>query len=259
MTFNTYAKKQKPNILAVDIGNTSAHFAFLRRGVVKQERRISTAALKTKKFKRFISKLPTGRVEAVVIASVVPTSGNFLKKLFQKEYKLKTFLAGKDFQIPIVNRYKNPRQVGVDRLLNALAAYEISKRETIIIDFGTAITFDVVSKKGEYLGGVIAPGIEITLDALFQRTALLPKIKLDHPKNFIGRDTTESIRVGCSVGIGGLCDRVVEAISLKYHLKPAIIATGGYASFISSYCNRIQKISPNLIMHGIYLAYTSRA
>ena len=155
----------------------------------------------------------------------------------------------------IINRYKNPRQVGVDRLVNAAAAFDRYHRDTIVIDFGTAITFDIVSKKGEYLGGVIAPGIEITLEALNQKTALLPKIRLTHPKNLIGRDTAESIRVGCSVGLGGLCDRLVERISRRYHLHPLVIATGGYARFMTRYCKSIQKIDTELTVRGILLSF----
>ena len=110
-------------------------------------------------------------------------------------------------------------------------------------------------KKGDYLGGVIAPGIEISLEALFQKTALLPKIRLAHPEGIIGKDTVESIRAGCSYGIGGLCDRVVDEIKKQLSLRPLVIATGGYAKFMSKYCKRIQKIDPDLVLRGIYYTY----
>ncbi len=254
MTSSIYAGKKR-TIVAVDIGNTSTHLALVSGGVVKKEFRVATQSLKTQNIARLIPKNFIAQAETVVIASVVPPAGIFLKKEIQKKTGLRSLLAGQDFKIPIVNRYKNPRQVGVDRLLNALAAYALAKKEAIVIDFGTAITFDVVSRRGEYLGGVIAPGIEISIDALAQRTALLPKIHLEHPKHFIGRDTVESIRVGCSVGIGGLCDRMIEAISKEQRFSPRVIATGGYATFISKYCNKIQEIDPSLIMKGIFLAY----
>jgi len=161
------------------------------------------------------------------------------------------FVIGKDLSVPIVNRYKNPKQVGIDRLLNAYAGYRLYRRELIIIDFGTAITFDLVSAKGEYLGGIIAPGIEISLEALFQKTALLPKIRLAHPASMIGRNTTESIRVGCTVGIGGLCDRIVERLR-KQHLRHSLVlATGGYAKFMSRYCRSISRIDEDLVLKGI--------
>ena len=177
------------------------------------------------------------------------------KKIVSTKLKLPAFLVGKDIAVPIINRYKNPKQVGVDRLLNAYAGYSLYKRELIIIDFGTAITFDLVSKKGEYLGGIIAPGIEISLEALFQKTALLPKIRLAHPGSLIGRNTVESIRVGCSVGIGGLCDRIVEELRRKELRKPLVIATGGYAHFMRRYCKTVAKIDDQLVLKGIALAY----
>ena len=248
MTSSTYAK----NFLAIDVGNTSIHFALCRGGRFVRHFRIATKDGS----KSAIAAIQKNRAMApAVIASVVPAVGELLKKNIKRKLGLPAYLIGKDITLTIKNKYKNPKQVGVDRLLNAMAAYKEHPGELIIVDFGTAITFDVVSKKGEYLGGVIAPGIEISLDAIFQRPALLPKTKLEHPKDLIGRDTVESIRVGCSVGIGGLCDRVIEEISTRYRMKPYVIATGGYAEFISRYCRYIRKIDPDLIMKGIGLAF----
>jgi len=240
--------------LAVDIGNTSIHFAFRERKAWRRHLSVSSRTPKNI-LRRFLSKHFTGlRDTDVFIASVAPAANALLKEFFAEKPGVRTRFIGDKFPVPIVNRYRNPKQVGVDRLLNALAAYRRLKTELIVIDFGTAITFDVVSRRGEYLGGIIAPGIEISLEALFQKTALLPKIVLKHPKNWIGRDTAESIRVGCSVGIGGLCDRVVEAVSKKYRLKPKVIATGGYARFMKKYCRSIGPIAPDLILDGILLA-----
>ena len=170
---------------------------------------------------------------------------------------LKIVEAGKDFPIPIKNCYRTPRQVGVDRLINPAAAFHQFKKDLIIIDFGTAITFDVVTQKGEYLGGVIAPGIEISLEALYQKTALLPKIRLAHSKNIIGRNTVESIRAGCSFGIAGLCERIVHEIKKQRRIKPLVIATGGYAHFISKYLKIIDHVEPNLTLNGIRLCMSS--
>lgn len=236
-------------LLAVDIGNTSIHFALYDRRW-KKHFFIPTKA-KKKALKYLLeSKKGVWRGAEVAIASVVPAKTAALEKVFKK-LGAKPRVIGRDIKVPIRNLYRNPRQVGVDRLLNAVAAYKRVKRELIAIDFGTAITFDVVGRKGEYLGGVIAPGIEISLDALFKKTALLPRTRLAHPKNWIGKDTEESIRVGCSVGIGGLCDRTVEAISGKYRLKPVVLATGGYASFMKRYCRSVQRVVPDLILEGI--------
>lgn len=239
--------------LAIDVGNTSIHFAFYEKRAWRRHLSVSSRASRNV-LRSFLSKHFAGlRDTNIFIASVVPEANVLLKEFFAKKPGVRARFIGNELGVPIANRYRDPKQVGVDRLLNGLAAYRRFKRELIIIDFGTAITFDVVSRRGEYLGGVIAPGIEISLEALFQKTALLPRIVLKRPKNWIGRDTAESIRVGCSVGIGGLCDRVVEAISNKYRMKPKVIATGGYARFMKKYCRSIGVIAPDLILDGIRL------
>ena len=249
----------KRAILAVDIGNTSAHFAlFSPQGRLKKEFRVRTVEIQAQAARIIQKNISLKSKPVVVIASVVPDAGRTLKNITAKKLGLKVFIIGKDFQVPIKNRYKNPAQVGIDRLLNAYAAYTQYHRELIIIDFGTAITFDLVSKKGEYLGGIIAPGIEISLEALYQKTALLPKIKLKHPTSLIGRDTTESIRVGCSVGIGGLCDRVVEELRRRHLRHSLVIGTGGYAHFMRRYCKTMGKIDDRLVLKGILQAYLKR-
>ncbi len=245
----------KKEILAVDIGNTSAHFAlYSTGGALKKEFRVSTPEIGTKAA-GIIRKNISKNKPDVIAASVVPKASQVLKKVVSQKLGLPFFLIGKDLPVPIKNRYKNPKQVGVDRLLNAYAAYSLYQRELIILDFGTAITFDLVSAKGEYLGGIIAPGIEISLEALFQKTALLPKIRLAHPASLIGHDTTESIRVGCTVGIGGLCDRIVEELRRTHLRKALVIATGGYAHFMKRYCHSITRIDERLVLKGVVWTY----
>ncbi len=251
--------KKSAEIIAVDIGNTSVLFGHLSGGRLKKACRLSTADVRTRAVGMLKKNFPLKRIESVVIASVVPSAGNTLRKLIPLKLGLKTFLIGKDLSVPIHNKYKDPRQVGIDRLMNALAVFHEYRRAAIVVDFGTAITFDVVSKKGEYLGGVIAPGIEISLEALFQKTALLPRIRLAHPKNVVGRDTVESIRSGCTFGIGGLCDEIIEQIGLSQRVKPLVVATGGYAEFMSRYCQKIAKIEPNLTLKGIWITYQTAA
>lgn len=247
----------KDRFIAVDIGNTSALFAAYKGKKIAKTLRLATGFVATPKALPVIAEWAKVCGTAV-IASVVPSASLFLRKMLPKE-GIRTLVIGRDLQVPILNRYKNPKQVGADRLVNAVAAHELYHRDAIVIDFGTAITFDVVSKKGEYLGGVIAPGIEISLEALFQKTALLPKIRLAHPKNVVGRDTIESIRSGCTFGIGGLCDRVVEEIRHRHRMDPIVIATGGYAKFMAKYCRSIDKVDPNLTLTGIRLTFQKTA
>ena len=238
-------------LIAVDIGNTSTHIAAHAGKKWRSHRRVATQNFKAGVLSAIKAILPKNRESCVVIGSVVPQAGKYLSQAIPEKLGLKTLLIGPEYPVPINNLYRNPRQVGVDRLLNGLAAFKKVRGAVIVIDFGTAITFDVVSQKGEYLGGVIAPGIEISLEALFQKTALLPKTHLQHPHSIIGKDTVESIRVGCSVGIGGLCDRIIEEIESTHHFHAKVIATGGYASFMSRYCRRPNKILPDLIFDGI--------
>ncbi|HTL71469.1 MAG TPA: type III pantothenate kinase, partial [Candidatus Eisenbacteria bacterium] len=193
-------------LLALDVGNTSVTCALFKDGRIVRRARLATADVRTKGKAFFKKHFAAARPEAAVIGSVVPQAGLSLKQILPAATGAKAYLIGKDLPVPIANRYRNPRQVGADRLLNALAAWEKYRRPAVVIDFGTAVTFDVVSPKGEYLGGVIAPGIEISLEALFRKTALLPRTRLAHPRHVVGRDTVESIRSGCAYGIGGLCD-----------------------------------------------------
>ena len=238
-------------LIAIDIGNTSIHAAAHNGRKWTSEYRLATKSSK-KDRKVFLKKILRAHPGyCVSIASVVPKLGREIREYLERKSDRRVQLIGVDRKVPIKNLYRNPAQVGVDRLLNAYAAYRRFKREMIIIDFGTAITFDVVSKKGEYLGGVISPGIELSLDALFERTALLPKIKLAHPRESVGRDTVESIRIGCSVGIGGLCDRVVETIKKTHQMTPLVLATGGYAPFMKKYCRSIDRVSQKLILEAI--------
>ncbi len=238
-------------ILAVDIGNTSATFGIYSHGKLGLVFRVPTRELGR-------AKLPRIAADEAAIASVVPSAGKILKKRLQR-LGVKTRLVGADIRVPIKNRYKDPKQVGMDRLMNAVAFYHKYKKAGIVIDFGTAVTFDAVSAKGEYLGGVIAPGIDIALEALFQKTALLPRIRLAHPTGIIGRDTVDSIRAGAAYGIGGLCDGIVARLKAKLGKNTVVVATGGYAPFMKRYCASFKNIRPSLVLDGIYLTLKKSA
>lgn len=260
---NTFAKPRQKGgavprkLLCIDVGNTSTQFALTSGQKIVWQFRLPTSAVPVKAVS-FLKRKKLRNIEAVVIASVVPGTGRFLRRHLPQKLGLKTVLIGADLRVPIKNLYRKPSQVGTDRLVAALAA-SAERCPVIVVDFGTAITFDAVSSRGEYLGGVIAPGIEISLDALFERTALLPKIRLKHPASRIGRDTVESIRIGCSVGIAGLCDRIIAEIRRALGRKTKVVATGGYARFISRYCREIDAIRPNLVLQGISDTYLKSA
>lgn len=235
-------------ILAVDIGNTSTTF-----GVFRGPRLGAKFSLLTEKLDAsFVSKhgLFGGPFDTVLVSSVVPAKNPVLKKA-SRRLGAPVLIIGRDLSVPIRNLAHKPREVGIDRLLNALQAYRVFGSACVAIDFGTAITFDVVSQKGEYCGGVIAPGIELALNALFEKTALLPRIRMRHPNRVVGRDTVSCIRSGCSYGIGALCDGVLRLIQAERGGPLRVIATGGYARYISRYSALIRRIDDDLILKGI--------
>jgi len=161
-------------------------------------------------------------------------------------------VVGQTIKVPVKNRYRNPRQVGQDRLVCAYAAGEIYGRPAIVVDSGTAITFDILSKKNEYLGGIIAPGIRLSAETLFSKTALLPKIKIHAPSSIIGRDTESSILSGLFYGYGMMILGLIERISKKITGRPRVIATGGYTDILRKFvANRIDKVDKTLVFKGL--------
>jgi type III pantothenate kinase len=151
--------------------------------------------------------------------------------------------------------YDNPHEVGADRIVNAVAAFNRYNKSLIIVDFGTATTFDVVTEKGEYQGGVIAPGITISMDALFIHTSKLPRVELKMPKTVIGKNTVNSIQSGILHGYIGLVDGIVEKIIDEMPEKPVVLATGGLAPVIAPHTRTIESIEENLTIEGLQLIW----
>jgi len=246
-------------LLAIDIGNTTIAF-----GIFKEKKLISTWKISTQSVLEGESIRSPKGIDSAIISSVVPKATPVIKKMVVQKYKIRPFVLGENIKAPIKNLYRNPKQVGQDRLVNAVAAKDLYGCPAVIIDFGTAITFDVISKRGEYGGGVIFPGIETSLNALSQKAALLPKIKVAPPKRLIGRDTVDSMRSGVFYGIGALCDGIIAKLKAKYGntmpgQKPMrIIATGGHAALITKYSKLIRKVNPNLTLEGLRLIYERR-
>ncbi|MBF0254510.1 MAG: type III pantothenate kinase [Candidatus Omnitrophica bacterium] len=247
-------KKGLTHLVAVDVGNTRTHF-----GVFKGQCLLRTFSVPTHehhaRIPDAIGNVPQ-RTTAGVICSVVPQKNRVLRAHLKSRCGGGVGVLGKDLPIPIRNRTSKPSQVGADRLVNALAAYRRVGRALVVVDFGTAVTFDVVSGRGEYLGGAIAPGIELTLKALAEKTALLPRIELRHVNRAVGRTTFESMRSGCAFGLGFLCDGLLKRFDEELLCKHRVIATGGYARFMQRYSRRIRDFDPNLTLKGIRIAAT---
>jgi len=239
-------------ILTIDIGNTN-----LTLGLFKNDRLLKRAALSTQSsqysafLKKYFAKYP---IEKVIVASVVPQAAKKLEQALKRLKVKNTLILGKNLDVPIKNRYQFPQEVGQDRLVNAFAAIKLYGYPAIVVDFGTAITFDVISKKKEYLGGLILPGLETSLKALAEKTALLPKINLSAPpKNIIGRNTRDSMLSGVIFGFASLTDGVIKKLKQKSGKNTKIIGTGGNIKFISQYSQELSAVDINLTLKGLNL------
>lgn len=239
-------------LLAVDIGNTNITFGLFKGRRIIRTFNIPTNTYTSNKLKTRLSKTT---IKDTVICSVVPKVTDNLKRDLSILSGKKPYIIGKDILVPIKNLYHRPKQVGQDRLVNAYVAASLYGAPLIAIDFGTAITFDIISRKKEYMGGMILPGLKISLEALNQRTALLPKIKLEKPDDFIGRDTKNSMLSGVVYGFGSLTDELIIRIRKIIGGNALAIVTGGNTELISKYCRRINKVDVNLTLKGLSMLY----
>ena len=249
-------------ILGIDIGNTSITFGVLKGLKVKKIFNILTILKPTEletQLKRLLKRIKKQypAIKAVVICSVVPQALNLIEEETKKKFKVKTIVIGRDVKVPIKNNYHNPKQVGIDRLVGAYAVKKIYGFPAITIDFGTAITFDVVSYRGEYEGGMIVPGIRLSAESLFRKTALLPRIdKIEAPRRLIGKDTKESILSGIFYGYGAMSRGLIDLISKQMRGHPKIVVTGGYTHLMRKFIyKKIDKIDRDLVFKGIALIY----
>jgi type III pantothenate kinase len=155
--------------------------------------------------------------------------------------------------------YDNPKEVGADRVVNAVAAYEKYRRDCIIVDFGTATTFDYVSARGEYMGGCISPGIMISIEALFERAAKLPRVELSRPKTVVAKDTVSSMQAGILFGYAGLVDGIVRRMKAEVKSEPVVIATGGLARVVAAEAKSIDVVDDMLTLEGLRIIYMRNA
>jgi type III pantothenate kinase len=250
-------------VLVIDVGNTNIVIGVYEGKKLLVHWRMGTQWEKTSdELGMFLislfshEKLDIKEIEAVVIASVVPPIMYSLGHAIKKYFKLEPIVIGPGVKTGINIKYENPREVGADRIVNAVAAFEIYKSPLIIVDFGTATTFCAISSKGEYLGGVICPGIKISAEALFQKAAKLPRIELAKPDTVIGRNTVVSMQSGIVYGYVGQVDYIVKR--MKKEMKEdniKVIATGGIARLIASESETIDEINGLLTLEGLRIIY----
>ncbi len=250
--------KFKHILLAVDIGNTNIKLALFKGRRIRQIWRLATAknwtvkqyTLKLKKLFRS-AQVKSGEIETILICSVVPRLTAVLQKALSALCGKKPLILGQDVLVPIKNLYKKPHQVGQDRLANAAAAVSKYGSPVIVVDFGTAVTFDLISKPAGYLGGIIVPGMEIALQALINNADLLPKISLNRPKALLGRDTASSMKSGIVYGYALMVEGILRQLKKELKQHPQVIATGGLAGLMRGYCKSINKIDENLTLEGL--------
>lgn len=249
-------------ILVLDVGNTNIMIGVYRDRELAAYGRISTNRHATADelgllFKQLLADrgLRPAAIGAAVISSVVPPLNQALEWAVDRYFHCRPLVVGPGVKMGMAIKYENPREVGADRVVNAIAAYEEYGGPLIIVDFGTATTFCAVSARGEYLGGNIAPGITISCEALFQQAAKLPRVELAHPQAVIGRNTVQSMQAGIVFGYAGLVDAVVDRMKAEMGAGCRVVATGGQADLIALESRTIEKVDPFLTLKGLRMVY----
>jgi type III pantothenate kinase len=249
-------------LLAVDIGNTNTVFGLFEGESLRFDWRCETRVERTGDehavFLRGLFDLAGLRfsdVTAGIISSVVPPATGPVERFFQRHLKILALVVGPGLKSGMPILYENPREVGTDRIVNAVAAYDRFPQGAVVVDFGTATKFDVVTDKGEYAGGAIAPGLRISADALFRETAKLPRVELVRPKSAIGRNTVTSIQSGLVFGYCGLVDAVVTRIRSELKFTPKVVATGGLAGLIAAESATIEECDELLTLRGLRILH----
>lgn len=250
-------------LLAIDIGNTNITFGVFDGTELRAHWRVATARHRMADEWAVILKnlmdlkgLSFGGIDAAIIASVVPTLTGAIEAMIEGYLHVRPLLVEPGIRTGIRVLYDSPRDVGADRIVNAVAAFKRYGGPAIVIDFGTATTFDAISAEGDYLGGAIAPGIIIAVEALFERTAKLPRVELVLPPRAIGKNTVHSIQSGLMFGYVGLVEGIVRRFKAELGEKSVVIATGGLADVVASETRVIDYLDPYLTLEGLRLIYS---
>jgi type III pantothenate kinase len=249
-------------LLVVDVGNTQTHFGTILDGRLLEHWRFATVRVSTAdelgaRLRALLELRGVGLadLDASIVSSTVPALAPEWATMAERYLGHRMLVVGPGVRTGMPLRYDNPREIGADRLVNAVAAYEKVKGACIVVDFGTAITYDPVSADGEYLGGIITPGVEISLEALTNRAAKLPKIDLGPPRSLIGKSTVDAIRSGIIYGFAGQVDAIVTRLRAELGAETEAIATGGLAGHIVPYTDTIDEVDDLLTLEGLRLLH----
>ena len=253
-------------LLVVDVGNTQTHFGTWRDGELLEHWRFATvrestadelgAALRSLLELRGVT---LGDLHASIVSSTVPQLGLEWTAMASRYLSHEMLVVGPGIRTGMAIRYDNPREIGADRLVNAVAAYEKVRGAVVVVDFGTAITYDPVSAEGEYLGGIITPGVEISMEALTRRAAALPRIEIAPPRSLIGKSTVDAIRSGIVYGFAGQVDAIVRRLRAEMGEDTETIATGGLAGHIVPFTETIDEVDDLLTLTGLKLLHERNA
>ncbi len=254
--------KEKGLLLALDIGNTNVTVGVFDGEKLKATWRITSDVHRMPDEYASVllsllslEDIPVASVREGVLCCVVPSLEVIFISLLERYFGITPMVVGGGVKTGVKVATENPREVGADRVVNAAAAQRLYGRPVIVIDFGTATTFDAVSREGDYLGGAIAPGIDIAAEALFLRTAKLPQVELTRPKNAIGRNTVSAMQSGIIFGYIGLVEGIVARIRQELGGEARTVATGGYAEIIARETPVIEIVNPDLTLIGLRMIY----
>lgn len=249
-------------LLAFDVGNTTIAIGLFRGRKLVKSWKIRTDSDKTSdeygaillNLMQFAG-LAAGKVTGAIISSVVPPLTHVIEELCRAYFGTAASVVGPGLKTGMPILYENPLEVGADRITAAVAAFEKYGGPAIVLDFGTATTFDAISAKGEYLGGAIAPGIQISAEALYLKTAKLPRIEIRKPKRAIGRTTVSSMQSGLYFGYIGLVTRTIEEIRKELGKNARVIATGGFGGQVAAELPEIEAYEPDLVLEGLRIIH----
>ena len=249
-------------LLAIDIGNTNISVGIFQGKSLVKHWKIKTEREKTCDEYGItllnllsLSGMEVKEIKSIILSSVVPPLTPVFQELSQRLFKIKPLVVGPGLKTGMAILYENPLEVGADRIVAAVAAFEKHGGPCIVVDFGTATTFDAVSSKGEYLGGSIAPGIQISAEALYLKTAKLPRIEIKKPRKAIGRTTVSSMQSGLYFGYIGLISNIIEEIKRELGAQASVISTGGFAAQISPEIKSIDFHEPDLTLEGLRILH----